>query len=173
MTAATTLRSIYLNWAKNFGCKVSALFAPGISVVPHAALGDWQGAFFLRHRTTCLISVPRSSILKAQALTAGRSAAEAFDQDFVRYLFPGGVLQTVGPAWLGYADATDIRPLADAQGRRLDESDVPALERLAKACDRREWELSSVRVERQWIFGRFVGAELVAAGSLEDVHDSI
>jgi GNAT superfamily N-acetyltransferase len=74
----------------------------------------------------------------------------------------------IGPAYQGFVDATDFRPVDGRGTRLLADQDSAALERLRAACDATEWKTTGVSLDRHELtFGCFDGGELISAGMLE------
>lgn len=173
MSAPGTVRAIQAHWARRLHCDVSELLQPGILVLPFGPRDDWHGSFLLCHANTCIIAVPPAMHLRVRARTAGRTAHHVFSVAYLYELFGGQIESTVGPAWLGYADRTDIRPIRARGVRLLTADDRSALESLQGACGEEGWEHSGIAADRPPIFGRFVADTLVAAGTLEDVGEGL
>jgi GNAT superfamily N-acetyltransferase len=81
--------------------------------------------------------------------------------------------QVIGPAWLGYADRSDLRPAPTLGTRLLTDQDLPELQRLAAACGPVAWEHSGIDPARSPVFGCFAGDRLAAAGMLERWGDRL
>jgi len=71
---------------------------------------------------------------------------------------------TIGPAYIGYAEA--VRPPSHAS-RSLSRSDAPAAEALRAACTETEWEYGGSLVGDHPSSGVFVGSDLVALAGYE------
>jgi GNAT superfamily N-acetyltransferase len=106
---------------------------------------------------------------------AGHSRDEVFTGAFLTGLFGNSVDRIVGPAWQGYADGSDFHPAATGGTRLLQQvcTDKSALQRLELACNRTEWEHSTIAWEQPPVFGCFVGEEIVAAGTLHPWGEGI
>lgn len=160
-------------WAAFFGCQAGDLHTPRTLVVPHAALADYAGAYFMRTEEACLVSVPAGLLEQTAARLAGKTPVDVFDLEAAAALFGAVVESVVGPAYQGYVDRADFQP-ADTKGTRvLGEQDAPALQRLAMACEETEWAHSGIGGEGQIVFGCFVGGELAAAGMGEPRGDAL
>ncbi len=166
MTAPSTLWKVSAYWAARFGCPVQLLSGPEITAVAHSALARWHGGYLFRHGNACILSVPESYLDAARAAAAGCAHSEVFSIDFARSLFGEMVDRIIGPAWLGYADASDFHPVETLRVRRLTAEDRSALVRFAAECGD-AWQDSGIDIDRSLVFGRFVDRELVAAGTVD------
>jgi RimJ/RimL family protein N-acetyltransferase len=131
--------------------------------LPHVGLEGYQGAFLFRARTVCIVSVPPAWVEPAQAALSGHTTEEVFAPQFLEGAFGDAVDCLLGPAWLGYADATDFAPAPTEAVRLLEPSDERAFRRLAEQCDATEWEHSGLEGDRPPVCGCFREGELVAA----------
>ncbi|HEV8192049.1 MAG TPA: hypothetical protein VGP82_11280, partial [Ktedonobacterales bacterium] len=121
-------------WASFLGCAITDLHAPRTSVVPHAALSGYGGAYFLRTAEACIVSVSAQLVAATADWLAGVPPAEAFDPAVASAHFGAAADRVIGPAYQGYLDVVDFHP-ADTKGTRmLSERDVPTLRQLAAAC---------------------------------------
>jgi GNAT superfamily N-acetyltransferase len=163
MPAAGAMQRVDAYWAAYFGCDPERLDRAGTLVVPHAALAGYRGAFAFHREACCILSVPPTWVARVSPAVSTRTADEVFDARFLEDLFADRVDRLVGPAWLGYADASDFRPAATGGVRLVGDADEPALRRLASACGQPDWEHSDLDTGRPPIAARFVRDEIVAA----------
>jgi GNAT superfamily N-acetyltransferase len=167
MPVAGAVQRIDAYWAAYFGLEPERLDRPGALVVPHAALAGYRGALAFRRGACGILSVPPALAASLLPVVSGRTADEVFDARFLEDLFGNRVDRLVGPAWLGYADASDFRPAATGGVRLLGDADEAALRRLASACGQPDWEHSDLDTGRPPIAARFVGDEIVAAAGYD------
>ena len=168
MPTPATIARLDAHWSGLFGASAKELHASAVRVVAHGpALAEYQGAYVLRHRAACFVSVPPVYLAHATAAFAGRAVGEVFDRRFLAAAFGGAINQIIGPAYQGYLDAADFRPANTLAARQLTYVHIPALTRLEEACLSSEWEASGIDYHRPPIFGCFAGKELVAAATLE------
>jgi GNAT superfamily N-acetyltransferase len=166
VTAPASLWKIGQHWTVRLGCSIETLSEPAVAVVPHDALSGWHGAFFFRHGPACVISVPQAFRPRVEELAGGAGPEEIFSVPCAEAMFGLAAERIIGPAWLGYADTLDFRPVLTTRTRALGPDDLPALQRLSGACGP-EWEDSGITFESPLVFGRFAEGELVAAGTVE------
>jgi GNAT superfamily N-acetyltransferase len=164
-TTATTAH-VDTQWAATLGCGIEDLRRSGVQVAPHGTLAGYRGAMLLRRGNSCIVSVPLALVAAVRQHTAGRTADEVFTASFLTDLFGTAVERLVGPAWQGYADRSDFLAHPTRGTRRLASEDEWALHQLEMACDRTEWEHSTIVWGQPPVFGCFVGKEVVAAGTL-------
>lgn len=172
MTAVETGGAIDRHWARSFGLPIGALPVAGTVVVPHAALTGWSGVFLLRREDACVISAPADLVEPIRGALGGLPAYEAFWADRLRRVIGRRLAGVIGPAWLGYADSSDLRPV-ESQAGLLRAGDRAALLELRRACDAEAWEHSGIEVDRPPVFGLYVDRTLVSAGMLHETHDGI
>jgi hypothetical protein len=71
---------------------------------------------------------------RAHDALAGRAAADVFDAHAIAVPFGDAVERVIGPAWIGYADAADVRAPDARDARLLTSDDVAALRALSAAA---------------------------------------
>ncbi|GIV97151.1 MAG: hypothetical protein KatS3mg057_1808 [Herpetosiphonaceae bacterium] len=166
MPSLASIQLIDEYWSSFLGCSTSDLYLNQTLVVPHSRLTDYKGALVFRRGPSCIISVPTSIAGSLLEVLRHRKPDDVFNESFLQRLFGSAVDRIVGPAWLGYADATDFHPREIHETRLINAADEAALRMLAQSCGE-AWEHSAVQLGRPLIFGCFVGDRLIAAGSLE------
>lgn len=72
--------------------------------------------------------------------------------------------RVVGPAFIGYADATTYAPCADGEARLLGDDDAPSVDALRAACEPLAWEHGGA-ARAEIAVGAFAGATLAALAS--------
>jgi hypothetical protein len=60
--AAVSIRRIDATWAAFFGLSPPTFLRPGIQVVGHHQLADYQGVWLFRHHASLCLSVPPDSV---------------------------------------------------------------------------------------------------------------
>jgi GNAT superfamily N-acetyltransferase len=168
MTTTESLRAVVAFWAAHLGCGDAQLSGPGASVVRNGPdLAGYRGATVLFRPPACVLAVPEDWHAATASRVRDRRPEELFDAGLLRQVFGAVVDRVVGPAWLGYADASDFHPAPTMGARLLTEEDLPELQRLAAACGPLAWEHSGIDPVRPPVFGCFTGGALAAAGMLE------
>lgn len=157
------MRRIDEYWASFFGLSTADFIKEGLKVVPHAELHDYQGAWLFRRGASTIISVPPGWVEKIEMHVRRRSQDTLTDRDFIA-LFGEGVEKVIGPAYQGYLQEADFRPVASS-ARLLSAADDTALQELAAACDAGEWDHSGIQVGQHPNFGVFSGDCLVATAN--------
>jgi GNAT superfamily N-acetyltransferase len=120
-----------------------------------------------------VLAVPADWYEPVVSRIGDRPPAEVFDVIVLRQVFGAAVDQIIGPAWVGYADGSDVRPAPTMGTRVLGAQDLPELQRLAAACGPTAWEHSGIDPARPPVFGCFAGEVLAAAGMLERWGDRL
>ena len=167
MTTAVTLQAVVAFWAAQLGCSEAQLAQPTTSVVRNGPdLASYRGATVVFRPPACVLAVPADWYATVASRVGQRPPAEVFDITLLRQVFGAAVERVIGPAWLGYADASDVRPAPTLGSRLLTDEDLPELRRLAAACGPTAWEHSGIDPARPPLFGCFAGDRLAAAGML-------
>ena len=174
MTTTASLEAVTAFWAGHLGCAKAQLTRPATSVVRNGPqLAGYRGATVLLRPPACVAAVPGDWLERVAGAVGHRPPSEVFQVAALRQVFGAAVERVVGPAWLGYADASDDRPAPTKGTRRLTEQDLPELRRLAAACGPTAWEHSGIDPARPPVFGCFAGSTLAAAGMLERWGDRL
>jgi GNAT superfamily N-acetyltransferase len=174
MTTTASLQAVVVFWAAHLGCSETQLAQPRTSVVRAGPdLASYRGATVVFRPPACVLAVPADWYEPVASRVGQRPPAEAFDATLLRELFGAAVDQVIGPAWLGYADTSDVRPAPTLGTRLLTDRDLPALQRLAAACGSTAWEHSGIDPAHPPLFGCFVGDTLAAAGMLKRWGDRL
>jgi RimJ/RimL family protein N-acetyltransferase len=174
VTTTASLQAVVAFWAAQLGCSEARLGQPGTSVVPNGpGLADYRGATVVFRPPACVVAVPADWHEPVASRIGQRPPSEVFDVLLLRRVFGAAVDRVIGPAWLGYADASDVRPTPTMGTRLLTDQDQPELRRLASACGPTAWEHSGIDPERPPVFGCFAGESLAAAGMLERWGDRL
>jgi RimJ/RimL family protein N-acetyltransferase len=174
VTTTASLEAVVGFWAAHLGCSEAQLAQPSTSVVPNGPdLVGYRGATVVFRAPACVLAVPADWYAPVAGRIGQRPPAEVFDVSVLREVFGNAVDQVIGPAWIGYADASDLRPAPTMGTRLLTEQDLPELQRLAAACGPTAWEHSGIDPARPPVFGCFAGDTLAAAGMLERWGDRL
>ena len=174
MTTPVSLDAVVAFWAAHLGCRDVQLSRPGTAVVRNGpGLAGFRGATAFLRPPACVLAVPEDWYGSVTSRLGHRPPAEVFDVALLGRMFGAAVGRVVGPAWLGYADASDHRPAPTRGTRLLGEQDQSQLRRLAAACGPTAWEHSGIDSGRPPVFGCFAGDTLAAAGMLEPWGDRL
>jgi len=167
VTTTVSLQAVVSFWAAHLGCRAAQLAQPRTSVVRNGPdLADYRGATVVLRPPACVLAVPDDWYERVAGRVGWRPPAEVFDVSLLRQVFGSAVDRVIGPAWLGYADASDFRPAPTLGARLLAGQDLAQLERLAAACGTTAWEHSGIDSAHPPIFGCFAGEVLAGAGTL-------
>jgi GNAT superfamily N-acetyltransferase len=174
VTTTATLDAVVAFWTAQLGCSDLQLARPGTSVVRNGpGLAGYRGVTVFSRPPACVVAVPDDWYEPVASRVGHRPPAEIFDVSLLRQRFGAAVVRVIGPAWLGYADASDFRPAPTMGTRLLTDRDLPELRRLAAACGPTAWEHSGIDPARAPLFGCHAGATLAAAGMLEPWGDRL
>jgi GNAT superfamily N-acetyltransferase len=174
VTTTASLQAVVAFWAAHLGCGDAQLAQPGTWVVRSGPdLASYRGATVVSRPPACVLAVPDDWYELVASKVGHRPPAEVFDVSRLHEVFGTSVDQVIGPAWLGYADASDLRPAPTMGTRLLTDQDLPELRRLAAACGPVDWAHSGIDPARPPVFGCFAGAVLAAAGMLEPWGDRL
>lgn len=174
MPSAENLAHVDAYRAQQLGVAADVLHSSDVVVVSHGpGLEGYHGVYALRCGDALVVSAPDALRADLESAVAGSKAAAAFDATVLSGTLGGRVERVVGPAWIGYADSTDIY-VEDVRGSRLlDADDANALLRLREACDPGEWEHSGIDLAVVPIFGVHDDGALIAAASWKQLDDRI
>jgi GNAT superfamily N-acetyltransferase len=174
VTTMVSRQAVVSFWAAHLGCSAAQLAQPRTSVVRNGPdLADYRGATIVFRPPACVLAVPEDWYERIAGRVGRRLPAEVFDVSLVHQVFGSAVDRVIGPAWLGYADASDFRPAPTMGTRLLGRQDLAELERLAAACGTISWEHSGIDPARPPVFGCFAGEVLAAAGMLDRWGDRL
>jgi GNAT superfamily N-acetyltransferase len=151
MTTTASLQAVAAFWAAQLGCSEAQLAQPRTTVIRAGPdLASFRGATVVFRPPACVLVVPADWHAPVASRIGRRPPAEVFDATLLRQLFGAAVDQIIGPAWLAYADASDLRPAPTLGTRLLTDQDLPGLERLATDCGPTAWEQagSTLRARR-------------------------
>jgi len=168
MTGPAARAAVDAFWARRLGCRVADLHLPGVVVAarPAPSVLAWLRA------ATMVIAVPADRQTALAGALRGLAPAEAFQPERLRALFEDAA-KVVGPAYQGFADASDLRAVPTGGVRPLGPADRAALEGLRQAAGETAWEHSAIDPDRPPVFGRFAGGVLVAAATLEGAGEPV
>ena len=107
-------------------------------------LADYCGATVVFRPPACVLAVPADWYEPVVSRVGQRPPAEVFDTTALRQVFGAAAGQVIGPASLGYADASDFRPAPAMGARLLSNHELPELDRLAAVCGPVAWEHSGI-----------------------------
>lgn len=149
-------------WAGYFGCAPEDLNGSRTLVVSHAALQGYDGVLVFRHGGACIVSVPDVVPEVEREKLRGAPPDRAFDPEFLSKTFVVWRDRVSPPAWVGFCDKSDFRPVPTA-ARLLAARDADAIGRLAEGCGELAWKASKLVLDREPNFGIFQGDDIVAA----------
>lgn len=161
------------HWCARLGCDPADLRTPGLTVLPHAQMRGWLGAYAIRQGEAAVITVPEPMVERVRAKLRGVPADEAVTTFTLNRVFGTAVERFVGPAWIGYCDAASFRPFDSAEVRALGDGESDDVVRLSEACDETEWEHSGIDPRRRPIFALHRGPEIAAATSWEALSNGV
>jgi GNAT superfamily N-acetyltransferase len=165
--AGTTIAAIDTYWAAFFGCDPAILSAPGTTVVPHAGLGDYHGLWLFRRHDALIVSVPPARWEHDRAAFGSLPATRYADLPAVLACIAAPIERVVGPAFVGYADAATLQPVADPQVRLLSASDRVAFACFQQLCPALDWEHGGSQSGSSPLAGCFVDGAIVALAGYE------
>jgi GNAT superfamily N-acetyltransferase len=157
------IRRIDATWAAFFGLSPPTFLRPGIQVVGHHQLADYQGVWLFRHHASLCLSVPPDSVEGVQAAVRAYTVEALFSEAGIRALLGPRIERIIGPAYQGYVERPQFRSAPHPGVRALSRADQAALQRLADACEVEAWEHAGIGVDEPHVFGCLVDAQVVAA----------
>ena len=157
-----TIQRIDATWAAFFGLSPPAFLLPGIQVVPHHQLADYQGVWLFRHHASLCLSVPPDSVEGIQAFVPAYTVESLFSEAGIRALLGPRIERIIGPAYQGYVERLQFRSAPHSGVQALSRADQAALQQLADACEVDAWEHAGIAFDEPHVFGCFVDDHMVA-----------
>lgn len=136
---------------------------PGVQVVAHHRLADYQVAWLFRHHASLCLSVPPDSVEGVRAAVRECTMEGLHSEAGIRTLLGPRIEHIIGPAYQGYVEPPQFRSVPHPGVRALSRSDAKALQQLADVCEGEAWEHSGIALDEPNVFGCFVDDHLVAA----------
>jgi GNAT superfamily N-acetyltransferase len=158
-----TMPRIDATWAAFFGLSPPAFLRPGIQVVDHHQLSDYQGVWLFRHHASLCLSVPPGWVEGVQAAVRAHTVESLFSEAGIRALLGPRIERIIGPAYQGYVERPLFRSASHPRVRALSQADQVALQQLADACKVEAWAHAGIALDEPHVFGCFVDDQVVAA----------
>jgi len=128
----------------------------------------FNGVYAMTFGREPIIALPSARIPSLQTLLGRWTSETIGDAARAHSSLGDAANETLGPAWLGYADAGSFRPpAADGSARMLVADDSAVVEQLRAACTPLEWEQGGSAVGHDPIAGSFVDGTLAALAGYE------
>jgi len=156
------MQRIDATWASFFGLSSSAFLRPGIQVVAHHQLVDYQGVWLFRHHASLCLSVPPDSVKSIQAVVRAYTVASLFSEAGIRALLGPRIERIIGPAYQGYVERPQFQSAPHPGVRFLSRADRLALQQLADACEVDAWEHAGIALDEPHAFGCFADDHVIA-----------
>jgi hypothetical protein len=150
-------------WAAFFGLQSAELRSPGVHVVRHAQLGNYQGVWFFVRGSSVVVSTPDAWIERFRAQLERIAAEPLSGSALLRALVGRKLDRVIGPVYQGCLLSDAFRPVRDGNVRCLTASDEAELLALRSACTGQEWEHSGLASTGEPRFGYFQDGQLAAA----------
>lgn len=162
MTSAESRQRIDHFWASQLAITPDLLYSHMLLVVPHPDPNHSSCLVFQHHTFTC-IHVPQIHYDYLHQTVGPQDHAQLLTPEYWQQFFGTIYLETIGPAYLGYADAQHFRSLIRHPTRLLTPSDSPTLAAFASSVGAVAWEHSGLGEGSQPITGCWQEERLVAA----------
>ncbi len=153
-------RIIDAYWAADVGLDVASFRAPGFVAAPAAEPAERPAFFVFAHGETVIVQAPHKVPLPAPPATP----ASWLDPAWWAVAWPHPQ-QAIGPAWLGFADAGDLKRVDLGGARPLTAGDHAALEALAAEVEPWAWEHAGIAPEGRQL-GVLVGGAIVSVAQI-------
>lgn len=157
------MQRIDITWAAFFGLSPPVFLLPGIQVVAHHQLADYQGVWLFRHHASLCLSVPPGLVGGVQAAVGAHTIESVFSEVGIRALLGTRIERIIGPAYHGYVERPQFRSAFHPSVRPLLRADQGAMQKLADACEIEAWEHAAIAFDEPHVFGYFVDDHMVAA----------
>jgi RimJ/RimL family protein N-acetyltransferase len=162
MMSAESLQQVDRYWAGQLTIPPDALHSPALLVIPHPEL-DSSYCFVFQHRAFTCVRVPPAHYDHLRQAIDSQDRASLFTSDWWQRTLATTRLEAIGPAYLGYADAQQFRPVIRHPARLMTTADSAALATFAGEVGSLAWEHSGLGEEPQPIMGCWQEDRLVAA----------
>jgi GNAT superfamily N-acetyltransferase len=168
MLDSASIETVDRYWMSDLGCSRDDLYSRQTLIAPHApSSSNYHGIFVFLHKELLLISVPRSLIGVFRRNAEGWSRSAALQEDRLRALVSCPIEQVIGPAFVGYTNRANFRPIPAGGAHVLGQQDITALEDLRGACSELEWEHGGSQLGDRPVIGEYSGDQLVAVAGYQ------
>ncbi len=159
-------------WSAFFGWEHADWAQPTCALLPHAALGSYQGLVVFERPPVRIISAPPAWLAPLQGHTAvlAQTPLKLLASVLSAAGLPLG--QRIGPAWIGYTTTPPAQP-AHPPARLLHDKDAPLIDLLRSDCAPLEWEHGGSELGVEPLAGAFLGEALIALSGYSVWGDSI
>jgi RimJ/RimL family protein N-acetyltransferase len=162
MTSAESRQRIDNFWASQLTITPDLLYSEMLLVLPHPDPSSSSCFVFQHHIFTC-VHVPQNHYEQLHETIRSQDRARLLTPEWWQQAFETLRLETIGPAYLGYADVQYFRPLIHHPTQLLTPSDSTALAAFASTVGAVAWEHSGLGEGSQPIAGCWQEERLVAA----------
>jgi predicted GNAT family acetyltransferase len=162
------MRSIDDFWSDFLGVDVTTLHCDRCTVVPHAKLSGYLGAWLFVRGEGAVTSVPHELVAEIELKTKDISPAALHAS--AAALFGSRIQEIIGPVYLGRLDPMRFDVSARTSvARALTPADADHVAELARACTAEEWRASAIDVGDAGLVGAFDAAgRLVTAAKVRE-----
>jgi RimJ/RimL family protein N-acetyltransferase len=172
MPKAANLIAIDKYWSGMLGCSVDELNNKQPSIVVKV-WSEERVLLFLKEQLCCL-AMPQSLLDQLATKLELNNPDEIFNISSINQIFNNYIDKIIGPAYVGYADETDlIAQRQDNKIKLINDETKSALINFSKSVNELDWEHSGIEIDQPPIFGYFEGEEILSAASYEIWGDSI
>ena len=147
-----TVATLDSYWQTFFGDAVTNVDTPQTLVVPHAEVGAYHGIFLFRRRHTLMISVPPALVDSHHMQLATMTVADFEDPATLMARVDAPIARLVGPAFIGYTDASTFQPCHTSAVCLLTACDEAAFHIFRTMCPARSGNMGAVPSARgHWL----------------------
>jgi RimJ/RimL family protein N-acetyltransferase len=162
MTSVESLHRVDHFWASQLAITPDLLYSQKLLVLANYDTRDSSCRVFQHHTFIC-VHVPQTHYDRLHQTIGRQDRAHLLTPAWWQQALGTTHREVIGPAYLGYADARQFRPLTRHPTRLLTPSDSAALAAFATTVGPRAWEHSGLGERSQPIAGCWQGDRLVAA----------
>ncbi len=159
---------IELYWSTFFGVSPAELRKPGLTVVPHAGLKGYRGAWIFVRERCIILSVPPESVneIVQKVGKVGINWESALHLEIPQKLFGRRIVKHIGPVFQGYYDRSNLPVAPSEQIRQIQHGqDLVALHKLSDSGDPNGWRDSGLEATQHQAYGYWHQGTLVAAAN--------
>jgi GNAT superfamily N-acetyltransferase len=158
-------------WSQFFGIETSIWSTPGLTVTQHVHFGDWRGIWFFRRAERWVIAAPVDWVERLRVSTANLDAQSFLQEETLRGLIGDAFDRCIGPAFRGYLDPAQFRPIVDPSVRPLTSADRPLIDAIADECRETGWD--PLQKGTQFQCASFHEGEIVALSGYRRWTDNV
>ena len=163
-------------WSKFFGIEKESLSKPGLIVVPHNYLEEYQGAWIFKRNKRIIISVQPKELENTTQRTTRLEYEElnVFSRSTLDYIFGKNIERIIGPVYQGYYDnANTLIKISEAVQEINFKEHQEQIAQLSKSGDKDGWSNSSINNKAHGMYGYFHKGRIESISSYRLIRGNV